>query len=82
MTHHLVSTSILRDLPPPLSPNKRTLGHYAEGSSPNFICSHVPMEIFLFNETRKKEARKLLKVQVPITEKIRARDPLKVQRKK
>jgi hypothetical protein len=40
------------------------------------------MEIFLFNETRKKEARKLLKVQDPITEKIRARDPLKVQRKK
>jgi hypothetical protein len=24
------------------------------GSSPNFICSHVPMEIFLFYEMRKK----------------------------
>jgi len=24
------------------------------GSSPNFICSHVPMEIFLFYEMRKR----------------------------
>jgi hypothetical protein len=27
-------------------------------SSPNFICSHVPMEIFLYYETGKKQGNK------------------------
>jgi hypothetical protein len=38
-----------------LPPHRRTPGHYA-GSSPNFICSHVPMEIFFL--PNKKEVRK------------------------
>jgi hypothetical protein len=40
---------ILRDLPQQKNP--RVL---CRGSSPNFICSHVPMEIFLFYEIGKK----------------------------
>jgi hypothetical protein len=40
---------ILRDLPQQKNP--RAL---CQGSSPNFVCSHVPMEIFLFYKMRKK----------------------------
>jgi len=39
---------ILRDLHQKKNP--RAL---CPGSSPNFICSHTPIEIFLFYETRK-----------------------------
>jgi len=45
-----ISLCILRDIPQQKNP--RAL---CQGSSPNFICSHLPMEIFLF----KKESRKL-----------------------
>jgi hypothetical protein len=41
---------ILRDLPQQKNPKVLCLE-----SSPNFICSHVPMEIFLFYEKRKEE---------------------------
>jgi hypothetical protein len=44
---------ILRDL----SPGRRTLGHYAPGELPNLICSHVPMEVFLFYERGKKKGK-------------------------
>jgi hypothetical protein len=37
--------------PPHQQKNPREL---CQGSSPNFICSHVPMKIFLFYESRKK----------------------------
>jgi hypothetical protein len=45
-----------------ISPRRRTLECYAEGgSSPNFICSHIPKEIFLFNKTdRSKEIKREL----------------------
>jgi hypothetical protein len=33
------------------------LGRYVGGSPPNFICSHVPMEMFLFYEMRKEETK-------------------------
>jgi len=44
---------ILRDLPS----SRRTLGSYAGGGacSLNFICSHVPMEIFLLYKTTEKK---------------------------
>jgi hypothetical protein len=45
---------ILRDPPPPT----RTLGHYARGASPIFTCSHVPKEIFLLYQMRKKQGNK------------------------
>jgi hypothetical protein len=41
-----------------------------QGNSPNFICSHVPMEIFLFYQMRKRQGNKkrvvLRKGEVPI----------------
>ncbi len=39
-------------------PAGRTLGRGSWGSSLKFLCSHVPMEVFLFYETRKKEVNK------------------------
>jgi hypothetical protein len=39
----------LRDLPQQKNPKALWLG-----SSLNFICSHVPMEIFIFYELRKQ----------------------------
>ncbi len=38
-----ISLCILRDLPQQKNPRV-----VCQGSSPNFICSHVPMEIFVF----------------------------------
>jgi hypothetical protein len=48
-----ISVCILRDLPHPNNP--RLL--YRQRSS-KFMCSHVPMEIFLFYETGKKPGNK------------------------
>jgi hypothetical protein len=45
---HLISMCILRDLPHEKNPRP-----LCQGSSPNFICSHVPMEIFLLYEIGK-----------------------------
>jgi hypothetical protein len=44
-----ISMCILREIPQ--TNNPRAL---CQGSSPNFICSHDPMEIFLFYEIGKK----------------------------
>jgi hypothetical protein len=46
---------ILRDFPQQKNPRV-----VCQGSSPNFICSHVPMEIFLFfmKVERSKEIKK------------------------
>jgi hypothetical protein len=42
-----------------ISLSRRTLGRcYAGGSSPNFVCSHIPMEIFLFYKMGKKWGNK------------------------
>jgi len=41
-----------------ISPSRRTLGRYVWGSSPNFTCSHIFMEIFLFYQTGKKRGNK------------------------
>jgi hypothetical protein len=50
---------ILRDLPQQKK-NPRALS--CQGSSLNFMCSHVPMEIFLFlrNEEKNKEIKREL----------------------
>ncbi len=48
-----ISVCILRDLPQQKNP--RVL---CWGSSLNYICSHVPMEIFGFYEMRKKGGNK------------------------
>jgi hypothetical protein len=48
-----ISVCILRDLPQ--QKNSREL---CQGSSHNFICSHVLMKIFLFYETGKKQGNK------------------------
>jgi hypothetical protein len=45
----------LRDLPQQRNP--RAL---CRGELPNVICSHVPMEIFLFYETGKKQKKRKL----------------------
>jgi hypothetical protein len=50
----LISMCILKDLPQQKNP--RVLCNW--GNSPNFICSHIPMEIFLFYETGKKLVNK------------------------
>jgi hypothetical protein len=50
---HFISMCILRDLPQQKNPKV-----LCQGSPPNFICFHVPMEIFLFCETGKKQGNK------------------------
>jgi len=49
----LISMCILKDLPQQKNP--RVL---CWGNSPNFISSHIPMEMFLFYETGKKLVNK------------------------
>jgi hypothetical protein len=43
---------VLRDLP---QQNPRAL---CLGSSPKFICSHIPMELYFVNETGREEIKK------------------------
>jgi hypothetical protein len=45
----LISMCILKDLPQQKNPRV----FFCWGNSPNFICSHIPMEIFLFYEAGK-----------------------------
>jgi hypothetical protein len=45
----LISMCILRELPHQKNPKV-----LCRGSSPNSICSHIPMEIFIFYGTGKK----------------------------
>ncbi len=52
-TSLFISMCILRDLPQ--QKNTRPL---CWGSSPNFICSHIPMETFLCYQTGKKQVNK------------------------
>jgi hypothetical protein len=56
-----------------ISLSRRTgLGHYAKGAPPIYMfpCSHVPMEIFLFYQMKKKRGnkkkKKLCKREVPL----------------
>jgi hypothetical protein len=44
---------ILRDLLKQKNPKP-----LCQGSSPNYICSHIPMEIFLFYKVGKKQGNK------------------------
>jgi hypothetical protein len=48
---------ILRDLPQQKNPSALSL----ESSAPNFICSHIFMEIFVFYKTGKKRGNKKIK---------------------
>jgi hypothetical protein len=44
---------ILSDLP-----QQKNLRAFFQGNSPNLLCSHVPMEIFLFFEMGKRQGNK------------------------